>query len=246
MKQDTGNKWKKIIDAFCGKNTFDFVKREGPHVPLNEMADQLAAITYEQWGIYAFSRDPLEGRFTPEQKREYTKAANACGREWAKKTAEHYQTRSPEELARKLGMKIYRPDMPVGGGQVIFAQYVQPDEITVFMSCIREAAKLQEESGCILLKQERLFDILLAHELFHAVEEQNADTIYTRTEKIELWRKPFSNRSTIACLSEIAAMAFAKELLELPCSPYILDVLLVYAYDKEMAWGLYDEILEEI
>lgn len=107
-------------------------------------------------------------------------------------------------------------------------------------------AKAAEESGCVLLEKDRLFNVLLAHELFHAVEEQHADEIYTRTEKVELWRKPFSNRSSIACLSEMAAMAFAGELLGLDCSPYMLDVLLVYAYDKEAAWGLYEEIGELI
>ena len=106
--------------------------------------------------------------------------------------------------------------------------------------------RLAEESGCVLLEKDRLFNVLLAHELFHAVEEQHADEIYTRTEKVELWRKPFSNRSSIACLSEMAAMAFARELLGLDCSPYMLDVLLVYAYDKEAAWGLYEEIGELI
>ena len=73
-------------------------------------------------------------------------------------------------------------------------------------------------------------------------EEQNAEQIYTRTEKVELWKKPFSNRSTIACLSEMAAMAFARELLGLSVSPYMLDVLLLYAYSREQAWALYEEL----
>lgn len=37
-------------------------------------------------------------------------------------------------------------------------------------------------------------------------------------------------------------MAFAAELMELEASPYMLDVLLVYSYDRNAAWGLYDEI----
>ena len=59
---------------------------------------------------------------------------------------------------------------------------------------------------------------------------------------MELWRKPFSNKSSIACLSEIAAMAFAAQLLGLTVSPYMLDVLLVRAYDRNMAAGLFEEI----
>ena len=100
-----------------------------------------------------------------------------------------------------------------------------------------------EECGCNLLRRENLTNTLLAHELFHAVEERHVKEIYTRTERVELWRKPFSNKSTISCLSEIAAMAFAGKLLDLKVSPYMLDVLLVYSYDKNAAWGLYDEIM---
>lgn len=73
----------------------------------------------------------------------------------------------------------------------------------------------------------------------------------------EKWRRlaeAFSGRSTpelrrkspVVDLSEMAAMSFARELLGLDSSPYMLDVLLVYAYDKEAAWGLYEEIGELI
>ena len=96
--------------------------------------------------------------------------------------------------------------------------------------------------GCPLLEAEKLISVLLSHELFHAVEERYEKEIYTRTEKVELWRRPFSNRSSIVCLSEIAAMAFAAQMTGIEVSPYMLDVLLVYAYDQNAAWGLYEEV----
>ena len=242
-------KWKRLAEAFAGKTVHGAVRGMGtegmaeyPQVELKEMADTLAGLSDRQWGRYAFSREPLEGKFDNAQKDDYTEKANQCGREWAERTAEEFGERHPRKLAEKMGMRIFTPKTPVGGGNVLFAQYVRPDEITVFTDCIDRASRLREESGCGLLQKDRLMEVLLAHELFHAVEEQNQERIYTRTEKVELWRKPFSNRSTIVCLSEIAAMAFAKELLGLEYSPYVLDVLLVYAYNKDMAWGLYDEI----
>ena len=204
---------------------------------------EFTAATEEDWGKYAFSREPLEGRFSNEQKMQYTHKANDCGREWAEKIARQYGTRNPRELAEKLGMKVKTPKVPVGGGLVLFAQFVEPDEITIFTDCVDKASKLEEECGCDLLRRENLTNTLLAHELFHAVEERHVKEIYTRTERVELWRKPFSNKSKISCLSEIAAMAFAGKLLDLKVSPYMLDVLLVYSYDKNAAWGLYDEIM---
>ena len=65
-----------------------------------------------------------------------------------------------------------------------------------------------------------IFSVLLSHELFHVVEHKNAEyDFYTQTEKIELWRKPFSNKSRIIALSEMAAMAFAGEIQGLPFYP---------------------------
>lgn len=233
--------WNRFKDALAGRGT-PVSQPPYPEVPLDRMAETLSGLTQEQWGRYAFSREPLEGKFTAQQKKDYTEKANACGREWAEKIIGRYGTRDPWALAREMGLRVNTPATPVGGGQVIFAQFVQPDEITIFADCVDKAAALCRESGCLLLEREKLQSTLLAHELFHAVEERHPDEIYTRTEKVELWRKLFSNRSSIACLSEIAAMSFAQTLMELSCSPYTLDVLLVYAYDKNTAWGLYDEI----
>jgi len=126
---------------------------------------------------------------------------------------------------------------------VIFAQFEEPDRITVFLDSVHKGSALAAEANCDLLEKKCLTDTILAHELFHVLEDRHADVMYTRTERVELWRKPFSNKSRLVCLSEIAAMAFARQLLSLPCSPYVLDVLLVYAYDHAAAWNLYDEIV---
>lgn len=235
--------WRRLSEAFSGKIP-SYEAPKYPQIPLEEMTQKLAGMTDLQWGRYAFSREPLEGKFNQEQKDAYTLKSSACGREWARRMKQNYGVVSARELARKLNLKVKTPSMPSGGGQVVFAQFVEPDEITIFTDCIKQAGKIVKESGCALLEETILMETLLAHELFHVVEEQNAGVIYTRTEKIELWRKPFSNLSSISCLSEIAAMAFAQELLELPYSPYLLDVLLVYSYDKDAAWGLYDEICQ--
>ena len=105
-------KWNRLIDAFSGKGTA-FSMPEYPKVPFPEMIEKLGALTEEDWGKYAFSREPLEGRFSNEQKMQYTHKANDCGREWAEKIARQYGTRNPGELAEKLGMKVKTPKVPV-------------------------------------------------------------------------------------------------------------------------------------
>ncbi len=186
--------------------------------------------------------EPLEGRFDEEEKRRYTEEANRCGREWARDLAERYGEKRPRLLAQKMDFASIPWTGPQEEDRCSSHSLSARMRSTVSTDCVRPGRCSREESGCPLLEPERLMDVLLAHELFHGAEEQNADRIYTRTEKVELWRKPFSNRSTIACLSEMAAMAFAKELLGLSASPYMLDVLLLYAYSREQAWALYDEI----
>ena len=60
-----------------------------------------------------------------------------------------------------------------------------------------------------------------------------------------LWQLgPLHNGSPILCLSEIAAMAFAKELTGLEFCPYALDALLLYGYDPAGACMVRDEIME--
>lgn len=231
----------RLLDALEGKGA-PIPEESYTEVSLKEMAQTLKTVPEEVWGKYAFAREPLEGRFTEMQKEDYIKKANACGREWADKMIARYQTRNPNQLAVCMGQQVRKTTTPTGGGVVLFAQYVQPNEITIFTDCMTRASKMSEECDLSLLQKEKLTDILLAHELFHVVEEQHAQEIYTRTEKVELWKKPFSNRSAIVCLSEIAAMSFAKTLLELTVSPYMLDVLLVYPYNKNVAFGLYEEI----
>ena len=113
------------------------------------------------------------------------------------------------------------------------------------MDCIEKAEKLiNKEKLQSFFPAADLKDVLMAHELFHGIEYRIRKQIFTQTEKIELWRRPFSNKSKILCLSEMAAMAFAKRMTGISCSPYVLDVLLMYCYNEEAAIALYEEILE--
>ena len=216
--------------------------------PVREMAEQLLALSDAQLGQY----EPLEGKFSPEQKERYIRQANACGQQTAMELRERILARIGDEepaallteLAKELRLDVRDEQLPSGGGHVIFAQYVEPDRITIFRDCLERLEELIRTEGLEERFQGVDFrSVLLAHELFHAVEFARKDCIYTQTEKVELWRKPFSNKSKILALSEIAAMAFARELCELSFSPYALDVLLIVPYNRDAACALYEEIL---
>lgn len=221
------------------------LRESGRILPLRPMVERLVQLTERDFGMYAWSREPLSGKFDRAQKMHYIAAAGSCGRNEAKQIKDEYQTGEAAIIARQMKLQVQMPAVPAGGGHVIFAQYVEPDEITIFADAVERAERLIKEfSLADLLGGADVKNLLLAHELFHAVEYRKEDTIYTKTEKVQLWRKPFSNRSRLVCLGEMAGMAFAKALTGVAFCPYLLDVLLMYGYHEAAATALYEEILE--
>lgn len=213
--------------------------------PVAEMMTEMKSFPDTAWGRYAFFHDPIGGRFSEEEQDVYTRKAFACGSETARALRETHPGRTVRDMAQDLGLQVSFPETPNGGGHVIFAQYVEPKEITVFTDSVNKAEELLEKEGLTeFFGGVRISDILLAHEMFHAIEYQEKKTIYTQTEKVELWKKPFSNKSRILALSEMGAMAFAKELTGICVTPYVLDVLLMYSYNDQAACALYEEICE--
>lgn len=210
---------------------------------LKEMLKNIMSINDNVWGQYAFRREPLKGRFKPLEKAELITKANKCGREQAEDIRNKFGDMDVYTIAEKLGLEVDYPDMPNGGGHIIFAQFVEPNKITIFKDSVNKANDMIfEKSLGNFFAGVKIEEILLAHEIFHFIEENNSD-LFTRKEKIRLWKiGPIKNDSNIVCLGEIAGMAFAKELLKLDYSPYILDIFLVYLYNKEAAFALYNEI----
>ncbi len=214
---------------------------------IEDMLRDLAEIEPVEWYGYAFSREPLNGKFQDEQRRAWMEKSLACGREYAEKICGKYQTRDPEKLAECMGMNVSFPEFPEKTDRVMFAEYRIPNKICIYMDAVKKAEKLFEKPGVcrILTKDLKVSRLLLSHELFHCVEEEYRHEIFTKTEKIRLWTLGFlHNDSNIIALSEIAAMGFAQEIMGISYSPYLMDVFLVYGYSPEEASGLYEEMME--
>jgi hypothetical protein len=248
-KEDVKRYLKPIADGLFGRQRRPTYER--PHFKirdLNQMLEDLVQIQPEEWFRYAFSREPINGKFTDAQRIDWTRKAILCGKEYARKTAEKYGTRNSIRIAEKMGMNITYPDFPDKTDRVMFAQYTEPNNIKIFMDAVRKADRLMQDpkTAAILTEKLNIPKTLLAHELFHNIEEENKDTIFTRTEKFRLWSVgKVHNDSSIIALSEIAAMAYSQELNQLPYSTYVLDMFLVYGYSPEEASGLYEEMMED-
>jgi hypothetical protein len=216
-------------------------------VSLSEMILKLLQVEDETWGLYAFSRELLNKRIQPEQKPVMIAKAIACGKEYAQRIIQECGCKDIRTISEKLKLKIELHDTPMIGKQVLFARYTTPDKIEVMEEPVRKAVMLisQEVPNMVEhFQQNDIMDTILGHELFHFVEEQNVQKIYTRTEKILLWNfLGFKNYSAIRTLGEIGAMAFSKELNGLNYSPFLLDVLLYYGYDSVSAEKIYRDVL---
>lgn len=214
-------------------------------LPLEDMLVELVKIPSSVWGQYAFSRDILRNKISEEEKNRLTIKANECGYTYADQLAEKYGTRIPSVMAKALDLQISYPEMPSDTSRVTFAEFVEPNKVMLYKDNLDKANDLLKDRqvyqilGVMQVKQ-----LLFAHEIFHFIETKDSKSIFTRTEKLELWApKPFHNRSTIRALGEIAGMAFAERLMGLTYSPFVMDVFFVYGYSKEVATILYDEIM---
>ena len=247
-KEELKKSVKPIADGLFGKQrTQHYEKTQYMIRPIEEMLEELVKNDDISWGKYAFSRELLNGKFSDEQRCELIIKANDCGMEYARKYKDEFGEMSPELLANKIGIQVQYPEMPQNADRVLFAEYRIPNKVYIYADAVKKAQGILNETKArdILGYDLNISRVLLSHELFHFIEEKNAKTIFTRTEKVELWApKPFHNRSGIDVLGEIAAMAFAKELPGLSYSPYVMDVFLVYGYNPEEASGLYEEIME--
>lgn len=220
--------------------------RPGDALPLAGICRDLVAVPEEAWAGYAFSREPLNGRVGDELRAELMERSIACGREWAERMRERFGTSSPERIAEGLGAKLDFPERPQSLSRVLFAEFVEPDVIHVFGDGLVKAREAMADPAVRDALGERLNvrQLLIAHEAFHLVELQNKGQVWTEEYRLDLWgRFPIKNRARLVVLSEIAAMAFARELLGLPYSPYVLDVVLTYAYSPEAGTSLYKDAL---
>ena len=236
----------KFIASLMGKSKEVEEEVKIPHI--RRLVKDLVSISDDTWGFYAFNREPLKDKFSKEKKLELIRKSNECGQEYAKKIKNEYGQMSVYEIAKNMGIEVDYPERPNGGGHIIFAQFVNPNKIIIFKDSVDKALELiEKENMKELFNNVSIEEILLAHEIFHYIEEHNGQDMFTQNEKIRLWKiGSFKNDSNIVCLSEIAGMAFAKELLNLSYSPYVLDSFLVYLYYPKVGYDLYKEVVNLI
>jgi hypothetical protein len=218
-------------------------------VELKEKISILAEIDDMTWGNYAISRDFLRDRIPLDQRERMIKEAIACGEKYADIAFEETGEREPDKIAQKLSLQVVEKNQPMTEKRALFAQFTEPDLVELMTEPMKKYEELlsledTEQEGLRLPSLDKVHNLILAHEIFHYYEGRDEATIYTRNEKIHLWSFwKWHNDSTIRALGEIAAMTFSRKINNTLYSPFLLDVLLYWGYNRKGANSIYNDII---
>lgn len=235
----------KIIDFYTQRyQNMAGLRAPESYPSLHDMISELSQLPDEVFSMYGFRRDALCNRVSPEERDRLIRTCLSEGAKYAQMVRDRFGEASPSALAQAIGLTVSRPRIPTGGGRVLFAEFEEPSQIRIYQSAIQNAdAAIAEHQLEGFFCGVKIEEILIAHELFHWVEMEYKDTIFSMNYRVQLWKLgPYRHSSRMGCLSEITAMAFAKELTGLPFSPYLLDAFLSYTYNPDLGGSLYHEI----
>lgn len=210
---------------------------------IKQWCQELSCFPEEVWISYAKSREPLTRLVSLEEYTSHFHAAQKCGMDLAHKARQEWGAVSCQEMAEQLGVRVERLPMPDGEGMLTFAMFHEPDLIQIFTDNAAATELLIRESGGIeCLGKVDICEMLLAHELFHALQARE-QSLYVDRKLVRLWKLgPFERHSKLLSLEEVAAMAFAQELLQINHTPYLYDVLMLLPQATMEAKKLYERL----
>ncbi|WP_340022424.1 hypothetical protein MHI24_25860 [Paenibacillus sp. FSL K6-1096] len=175
--------------------------------------------------------DLLFHRIPHSKRRYYVERPLAIGREQALAFKARYGT-DVGAICRDRGIRVQLNERKGSIGQIRFRAQIELSAkeriITLYQSSMEE---LRQCAGVLLpgrsFSLKEVTDIHLAHELFHDLEFTELGYTNKRLDDISsLSLGPLRIRASVTRTSEIAAHAFSRYLLDLPCLPNLLD----YAY----------------
>ncbi|CAH8772917.1 hypothetical protein [Paenibacillus dendritiformis] len=177
-------------------------------------------------------QDPLFHKIPKDRIAYYVSMSLERGRETA--AAYKGKGKSIRELCQMEGLQYEVTNQSGTFHNVSFRAQIDfaknPPAIIIYASSLRDMRQAYRSvmgNGCEEQGQEldRLIDIHLAHEFFHYTEYRAGQFTNETLEPIAVFKLGswYTKRSTIVKCSEIAAHAFCKTMLGLPCLPNALD-----------------------
>jgi len=177
-------------------------------------------------GLLQLQEDPQYPRIPPDRRAELVQSALDDGRSLADRIREQWG-QDPAAIAARCNVPVIRSVDDAGfGSVVVYARYIaRPSSISLYVPAIRRLDRLIAERGVPVVS---CLPIFLAHELYHHFDCLRGKTRLSRRHAVRIFGiGSWHWTSGLSSLPEIAAGAFAQQLLGLPFHPKLLDVLLV-------------------
>lgn len=178
-------------------------------------------------GLMALSSDAQFHRIPEAERGGWVELALHDGRCLARSARKQWGA-DPFDIAGRCGLPIIESHIEAGfGSTVIYAEYaLSPPSITLYTPAIRRLDALIARQPCFDWGIERTTPVFLAHELYHhfdGLRGGEALILRCRVSILKLGRWTWT--AGLSTLPEIAAGAFAQQLLGLAFHPKLLDVL---------------------
>ncbi len=145
---------------------------------------------------------------------------------------------TPEHVAESLGLTIEKVTGEINPMFPYFGLFHPKDStIEVHQTAIENVQNLIDQNGLSdLLCDFSLYDLIVAHELFHVFEARESSAFYTKQATVTRpFLKLWLQRIPIRQSSEVAAVFFSKKWLKLTFCPILLEFLLIYSFDPARA-----------
>jgi hypothetical protein len=187
-----------------------------------------AATTPAALGLMALSSDVQFHRIPEAERGEWVELALQDGRCLARSARKQWGA-DPFVIAGRCNVSIMESHGEAGfGSTVIYAEYaVSPPSITLYAPAIRRLDALIARRSPFQLGIERTTPVFLAHELYHHFDCLRGKEALIRRHRVSILKLGrWTWTAGLSTLPEIAAGAFAQQLLGLAFHPKLLDVLL--------------------
>ncbi|MDY3005970.1 hypothetical protein [Anaerococcus porci] len=188
-----------------------------------DIIKDILLIDDKTFALFLLDQDFLSRKI--KNKKEIIRKSMECGFSFANK----YKSYSIKDLLERFNLKVVEDCGSENFSYYELAFFEKPNQIHL---CKNNIKKVEDKIISLGLNI-NVEDIVLAHEIFHKIEQENkyvyTDNIYIESFKLG----PIKKKNKLKSSSEIGAMAFSKEFLSLSFNPVLIDYFLSLAFNKE-------------
>ena len=192
------------------------------------------ATTSTALGLLALSSDVQFHRIPEVYRSRWVALALQDGRSVAQRACQQWGS-DPFVVAACCDLPVIESQTEAGfGSTVVYAEYaVSPPSITLYTPAIRRLDALIAKHSRFDWGIERTTPVFLAHELYHHFDCMRGEDALIRRHRVSILKLGRWNWTAgLSTLPEIAAGAFAQQLLGLAFHPKLLDRLLLKSEER--------------